>query len=300
MHRVERHGTAMGSELHVVVWARTAADRLADLAVRRVDMLEQCWSRFLPRSELARLNARAGHGPVPVSGDLARLVAALIEAYAWSEGDVDASVLGAMVAMGYDRDFACVIASGMPAAWPAQPATGMGGVLLHDGRASLPAGLGLDPGAIGKGLAGDIVATEIAAAGAAAVLVSIGGDVVTAGTPPDSPGWRISVRDDRAPTRPEIDVVTLSGDRSAVATSSGLRRRWSGRHHVVDPRSGRPAASDIAQATVIADCGWRAEAGATVALIRGSRSAAWLTARGCASILLDGWASALEGGRTHA
>lgn len=288
MQRAELHGRAMGSNLHVIVWARSSADRLAELAVRRVELLEQCWSRFRPDSELNLLNARAGHGAVPLSDDLYRLVSTMLEAYSWSEGDVDATVLGGIVAMGYDADFETIRATPMSPSWERVPGQGMDHVSVHEGTASLPRGVGLDPGAIGKGLAGDIVIEEIAAAGAHAVLVSIGGDIVTHGTPHDTGEWRISLRDDRTVAREEIDVITLSGDGRAVATSSILRRRWAARHHVVDPRTGSPVDSDAVQATVVADCGWRAEAGATVALVRGSASAPWLAARGCTAHLLAG------------
>lgn len=287
MQRAEVRGRAMGSDLHVVVWASGSADRLAELAARRVELLEQCWSRFRPDSELNLLHARAGHGTVPVSEDLHRLVSALVEAWSWSDGDVDATVLGAMVALGYDRDFGLIATAPMPSSWERVPGQGMGGVGVHAGAVSLPLGVSLDPGAIGKGLAGDIVTAEIAAAGASAVLVSIGGDVVTHGTPADTGEWRISLRDDRTPTRDEIDVIALAGEARAVATSSLLRRRWSGRHHIVDPRTGSPLDGDVVQASVVADCGWRAEAGATVALVRGSEAAGWLAERGCTAYLLE-------------
>lgn len=288
MQRAEVRGRAMGSDLHVIVWAPASAERLAELAAYRVELLEQCWSRFRPDSELNLLHARAGRGALPVSEDLHRLVSALVRACSWSEGDVDATVLGGMVAMGYDADFEVIRSTPMPPSWGRMPGTGMGEVRVGDGAVALPRGVGLDPGAIGKGLAGDIVTAEIAASGAHAVLVSIGGDVVTHGTPPDTGEWRISLRDDRTDARAEIDVVTLSGEARAVATSSTLRRRWSGRHHVLDPRSGSPVASNVVQATVVADRGWRAEAGATVALVRGSSSAAWLAERGCTAYLLAG------------
>ena len=286
MQRAEVRGRAMGSDLHTIVWARSSADRLATLAAHRVELLEQCWSRFRPDSELNLLNARAGHGVVPVSDDLRRLVSTMLGAYSWSEGDVDATVLGGMVAMGYDADFEMIRATPMPPMWERVAGQGMDGVSLLEGAIALEAGVGLDPGAIGKGLAGDIVVEETAEAGAHAVLVSIGGDIVALGTPHDTGEWRISLRDDRTAARGEIDVITLSGDGGAVATSSILRRRWAARHHIVDPRTGSPVDSDVVQATVVADCGWRAEAGATVALVRGSASDAWLAARGCTTYLL--------------
>lgn len=281
----------MGSDLHVIVWADAHAERLADLAVRRVDLLERCWSRFLPHSELNRLNARAGCGAVTVSEDLHRLVVSLVEAHRWSDGDVDATVLGSMVAMGYDADFATIASLPLEPSWDRLPGRGMAGVDVGAGCVALAPGTGLDPGAIGKGLAGDIVTEELADAGAYAVLVSIGGDVVTRGTPPDTVAWHVSVRDDRHADRPEIDVIELAGQRRAVATSSTLRRRWANRHHVIDPRTGHPTEGDVVQATVVAASGWQAEAAATVALIRGSASADWLAERGCTAHLLGGLAA---------
>jgi thiamine biosynthesis lipoprotein len=274
----------MGSDLHVVVWASgRAAERLADLAVLRVELLEACWSRFRPDSELNRLNARAGAGEVAVSEDLRRLVGVCAQAYTWSAGDVDASVLATMLALGYRQDFACA-AMALPTA--PLPAPGMVGVRIGESAVSLPAGVGLDPGAVGKGLAGDVVAAEIFQAGAQGVLVGLGGDVVTRGLPPDSGSWRVSMRDDRRAAVSEIRVLDLDSRHPAVATSSTLRRRWVGAHHVVQPRTGRPARSDVVQATVLADCGWRAEAAATVALVRGRSCAGWLAARGCTPHLL--------------
>lgn len=293
MLRAERMGRAMGSDLHVLVWAPTAvAERLADLAVRRIDLLEACWSRFRPDSELSRLNAAAGQGHLAVSEDLHRLVAVCVQAYRWSDGDVDASVLGSMLALGYREDFAAVLMA-LPADPTPRSAPGLAGVQMGERTVSLPAGVGLDPGAVGKGLAGDIVAGEIRAAGAQAVLVGLGGDVVTRGVPPDTGSWRVSMRDDRRTGGVEVRVIDVVTDCGAVATSSTLRRRWAGRHHVLSPRTGRPAHSDTVQATVLADCGWRAEAAATVALIRGSASADWLAARGCTAYLL---ASEVPGG----
>jgi len=286
MQRAERRGRAMGGDLHVVLWApHSAAEQLADLAVRRIELLESCWSRFRPGSELNRLNARAGQGYVEVSEDLRRLVAVCSDAFAWSAGDVDATVLGSMVAMGYSDDFTRV-ATALPASWVPRPAAGMAGVRIGPRSVSLPVGVGLDPGGVGKGLAGEIVTTEITDAGAGAVLVSLGGDVVTRGTPPGSDGWRISMRDDRLDAPTEVRMLELRGAQRAVATSSTLRRRWAGRHHVVNPRTGLPTDADVVQATVVADCGWRAEAAATVALVRGSACTGWLAGLGCTAYLL--------------
>ena len=89
-------------------------------------------------------------------------------------GLFDPTVIDSMNTLGYDRDFASVIARGAIAAATAQVnrAPGMQDVVLNEEAMTiaLPAGVGLDPGAIGKGLACDVVAGELYAAGAAGVL----------------------------------------------------------------------------------------------------------------------------------
>lgn len=291
--RAERRTHAMGTGVHVVVIAPGHyAAALAGLAVERISLLEDCWSRFRAASELSRLNARAGSGPVTVSNDLAALIAAMIRAAAWSEGACDASVLRAVEEIGYDADFSAVLArSAVEAATgPGCPAPGVSEIVLDpETRAvDVPVGVTLDPGAIGKGLAADIVADEIHDAGADGVLVNLGGDVSArgAGGASGEADWRVAIRDDRREESPIVATVSLADGQRAVATSSTLRRRWHGRHHVIDPDTGRSSASDVSQATVIAPTGWQAEAAATLALVRGTAHARpWLAREGLSAAL---------------
>jgi thiamine biosynthesis lipoprotein len=131
----------------------------------------------------------------------------------------------------------------------------------------LPAGVGIDPGGIGKGLAADIVVGELLGAGAAGALVSLGGDVRVAGEPPDGDRWTLVV--EHPVTGADLLAVGLVD--GAVATSSTLRRRWAveggTRHHVVEPTSGRSATGPLVAATAVAGEGWWAEALATAALL---------------------------------
>lgn len=303
MARAIRAFPAMGTQCEVTVDAVAGADALADLGIRRVALLEDCWSRFRPTSELSRLNARAGQGPVRVSEDIRTLVRTMRSAWERTGGRCDPTVLTAVHASGYDADFAEVIArgpqgtSGLPGAAPA-PTAGMSVVELGQDTVELPAGVGLDPGAIGKGLAADLVTEELMAAGAMGVMVNLGGDIRFAGSPGEDPAWVISVADERLPVD-RLDrafrwVSYQPGTSGAVATSTTLRRRWpSGaagrvRHHIIDPATGAVADIDLVQASVFAEEGWWAEAAATAALLLGPQAApAWLDAQGLSYVLLD-------------
>lgn len=265
----ERAFRAMGTDCRVLVFGDGSA-RLAALAEQRVALLEQCWSRFRADSELSRLNERAGSGPVAVSPDLALLVQAMVSAWQWTEGRFDPTVLRAMNDLGYDVDFATVIARDAVAFLAPRALVGMRDVLVADDSVTLPSGLGIDPGAIGKGLAGDVIADELMQAGARGVLVDLGGDIVLAGQPDDDV-WAIDISDDRDDSTFTTLTWPAPIEHLAIATSSTLRRRWAdGRHHVVDPRTGDIARGDLVQATVVATNGWQAEAAATCALVLGS------------------------------
>ena len=130
----------------------------------------------------------------------------------------------------------------------------------------------LDPGGIGKGLAADLVVASLLAKGAEGVLVSLGGDLAAAGTSPTTDGWLVDI-EDPLDTERVVRTVTISG--GGVATSSTTIRRWSApdggiHHHVIDPRTGRPSTTDLAAVTVVAPCGWQAEAAATALLLSGT------------------------------
>lgn len=291
MSRADLEFEAMGTHCHILVDVDgTSPDDLLALARLRVGLLEQCWSRFRPDSELSRLNERAGRGPIEVSDDLLVLVTHMRDAWERTDGLFDPTVLGAMRALGYDADFAQVTArpatSWHEVALTAVP--GMAGVQVDatEQTVTLPAGVGLDPGAIGKGLAADIVVDELSSASVRGVLVNLGGDLSVAGRT-DEP-WSIDVTDERLPAvdadrRLRTIRLPIGQHRWGVATSTTLKRRWAygRRHHVVDPRTGRPSAGDIAQVTVIATRAVLAEVTATAALLLPSSSAhAWLRRQG--------------------
>lgn len=249
---------AMGSAVEVVVIGGDEA--LAGRGLARVRELERRWSRFLPDSDVSRLNRAEGR-PVHVSPATTTLVQRAIAGWALTDGAFDPSVGPSLIAHGYDRDFELV--RGRIAAAPrASAAPGLGGVRV-DGRSStvtLPAGVFFDPGGIGKGLAADLAVDALLAAGAAGALVNVGGDLRVGGEPPDGDGWTITIPDPLAPHRELLRLAIPSG---AVATSGRLERRWSTvtgpAHHLIDPASGRPARTDVAAVTVVAGEAWWAE-----------------------------------------
>ncbi|MBI4932843.1 MAG: FAD:protein FMN transferase [Actinobacteria bacterium] len=283
----EFRGRVMASELHIITLGATPA-MVAD-AVAGLEHLERCWSRFIPTSDISRINATAG-GVLAVDDSTITLLASMIEGHRVTEGRFDPTVLPSLIEQGYaasisDPSLVTVLpADDSPTASVAQL------VLDPDGgTVAVPPGLALDPGGIGKGLAADLAVAMLRSRGASGALVSIGGDLAMSGSAVIDDGWLVKVEH-----ADPLDGVlcTLALDGGGVATSSTRSRRWvlddSERHHQIDPRTGRPSTTDLAAVTVIGRSGWLAEVHATAAIACGSTSVMrYLSDHGLSGVAID-------------
>lgn len=262
----------MGTTAHVLVVAADERDeqRLLDRAQARIDNLEQRWSRFIPTSELCRLNAAAGR--LAVVSDLTfEVVARAVDAWFLTEGRFDPTILPALRSAGYDRSFELVLDDLAGSTTTAAPrlAPGCAEIRLTPSvnGITLPVGVELDLGGIGKGYAADFVSEELIAAGAQGALVSIGGDLRCIGTPPWDEGWLVDVDDAFDADATARRLVLQEG---AVVTTTRTKRAWSkDSHHIIDPVTGRPAHTGLAAVTVLSGEAWWGEVFATAAFLAG-------------------------------
>ena len=302
-----------GVQLTVTDASQLAAARAmleADLAA--VDL---ACSRFRPDSEIAVLDramAGARAGPVTVSPLLAEAIAVALRAARLTDGDVDLTVGAAMNAVGYDRDFTLVQRTGPAVRLTVRTIPGWRQVEFDEQarRLRVPPGVRLDLGATAKAWAADRSAARIAAALGCGALVSLGGDIAVSGQTPAG-GWRIRVQDvsgqpEDPPAGPST-VVAMHG--GGLATSSTAARRWRRGgdvlHHILDPRTGLPAAPVWRTVSVAAASCTDANIASTAAIIRGRAAPDWLTGLGLPARLVDeasqvrtinGWPAETAGG----
>lgn len=299
---------ALGTSARLAVWPREnlgVAQAMVDDVLSALDLQA---SRFRQDSEISWLH-RTGGGVFMLSDGLAEAVGVALAAAEWTGGLADPTVGDAVISLGYDRDFAG-INSGLPGPLePSGPVPGWQTVRLDGPVLRLPAGVRLDLGATAKGLGSDRAArAALAACGwRGGVLVSLGGDIATSGTGPRD-GWPIVVADrpDPVPSAPSQLIRLPHG---AVATSSTTCRAWrrAGRelHHIVDPRTGQPAAGPWQTVTVAMSTCADANAAATAAIVAGAAAPDWLAQAGLPARLVSregdvhvvgGWPP-LDGGR---
>jgi thiamine biosynthesis lipoprotein len=274
----------MASQTRVVVIDAPHAS--LGLAEERLRSLERSWSRFLPDSDISRLNAMPDTW-VPVDPATITLIDKMKEAGELTDGRYDPTFLHELVTTGYDRSIDDATRVSVMIDLPClNHRIADVCIDLAATSVSLPRGMAIDPGGIGKGLAGDLVVAELLRSGARGALVSIGGDIAAGGVGPTGDGWVVDVADPFSEAGP---LATLAVSNGGVATSSTRTRRWVrdgvARHHVIDPTSGTMSLTDLAAVTVVAGAGWRAEAHATAALLCGSAGAiAYMNAHGVSGI----------------
>jgi thiamine biosynthesis lipoprotein len=247
--------------------------------------IDQACSRFRDDSELQRVRRAMGR-PVRVSALLAELIEVSLVAARRTDGDVDPTVGGALFGLGYDRDIADLPTYRSPARIVVAPAPGWQRVRLNGRDLTVPPGIQLDLGATAKAYAADRCARRVAERWGIGVLVSLGGDIATAGPGPEG-GWRILVRDQ--PGDPSCTVAIPGG--AALATSSTVSRQWrrGGRvlHHVLDPRTCQPVTPVWHTVSVAAYRCVDANTMTTAALVRGPAAPRWLRRLNVPARLVD-------------
>ncbi len=261
----------------------TVAEWLAEVPLWFADW-EQRLSRFRIDSELSRLNHSRGQA-LPVSSVLWDVVQTALRAADYSEGLVTPTLLRAMEVAGYDRNFSFLQAAGQPSCSPVHLKTNTLTevrdwrtieCIAHPRSIRLPLGVQLDLGGIAKGWAAERAVQQLSQHGPA--LVDAGGDIAVSGPQADGTAWPIGVTDPEGKT---VEMLMLS--EGGVATSGRDYRRWQKgdlwQHHILDPRTGQPAHTDVLTVTVIAPTTCEAEMAAKVVLILGSRDGLhWLEA----------------------
>lgn len=250
-------------------------------------------SRFLPQSELNHLNSAAGF-PTQVSQVVWDVLNASLSMAEWTSGLVVPTILKSLEQEGYDRTFDQILSNPdglipLPTAPSAAPRPGIWRAISLDPwthSICIPEGTGLDFGGIAKGWAAVEAATRLAQI--APALVDCGGDLAISSFQNSGQRWPVAIGD---PLSLRTSLGMLGLGKCGVATSGIDYHRWrkdgQWKHHIIDPRTGKSAETDLLSVTLVAPDAIQAEAAAKAVLILGSREGlAWLEARPFLSGLL--------------
>ncbi len=240
----------MGGDFHIDIVGE--GNELMNSTIELLADLERKWSRFLPDSEISRLNWAEGQA-LKVSDETLLLVEKLIEGWNATGGLFDPTTLPRTIANGYAQshsDASRITSLPVTATWPGDVA----GIVLNREKhlIKLPLGTTLDGGGLGKGLAADLAVEHIMKNGALGAMVNANGDVRVSGDSPDGNAWRIGIEHPMDAKQEIAQVQIVDG---AIVTSSRVHKVWDGvdgsTHHLINPKSGLSAQTKVLTTTVI-------------------------------------------------
>ena len=285
---------AMDTYMSVTAYGE-GAENAVTLAKDEVQRLDKMWSVTDENSEIYAVN---GGGEVTVSSETANLISFMLDMAKRTGGALEPTLYPVVKAWGFTGG-----ENRVPSGDEIQQLlknVGYEKVSLSGNTVTLPEGVMLDTGAVGKGYASDKAAQVLKENSVKSALVDIGGNIVLVGRKPDGEDWKIGVRD------PDGDGVVgiISASNCAIVTSGAYERNFTAADgtvygHIIDPKSGAPVDNDILSVTVIASEGRLCDALSTALFVMGKDGAAehWRTHKDFEMIMLckDGQAYVTEG-----
>lgn len=260
---------AMGTVMSYMAYGRHAEESLM-AAKAEMLRLESLLSRFLPNSEVNRINKSAGINCERVSNDLFAVLAQGRKYSQLSQGLLDVTI-GPLISL-----------------WAKENRKPPPGPIIRQLLQLVSyEDLELDPlnntarlirkcqaidlGCIGKGYAGDKIVEVYKRSELSSAYANLGGNVVTVGTKVDGQPWHVGIQH---PRKANKLIGSVSVADKAVITSGDYQRFFWGRdgkryHHILDPFTGYPAQSDLLSVTIVADSSTAADALSTILFVAG-------------------------------
>ena len=260
-------------------------NEICDAVYQFANELETKWSRYIPTSELMQINNNP-ESMIQVSDATLRLVNEMKNGFEVTQGIFSGNILGELIDLGFANSR---INPENVTNWQARAKSVADlsdvEIDLQNKSVSVPSGVALDSGGIGKGLAADLMSDYAMQLGAMGIAVFAGGDVAVKGMAPDAAGWKVNISD---PGDVDKFIDTISLSRGGLATSSPMGWRIKDAHHIIDPRTHKSSDSDVLQATIIAQNASQAEVLAKMCVILGSHEGiSRIDSLGVAALVID-------------
>jgi thiamine biosynthesis lipoprotein len=274
IRRLQQSRQALGSMAIITVVGELSREQeigiFADLW-DTVELFEQRFSRFLPKSELSVFNNAAGT-KVAVSSDFHQLLEASRQLSIQTQGLFNPFILPELQRAGYEASW--VDPKIHPASYFERQLVPIESLILYPDSAQIPADSALDFGGIGKGYLLDLLRQQLGGSALRGYWISLGGDILCQGYDLDRP-WQIFIQDALNLKLRSGEYNNPTGEAMAIATSGVTKRKGvhNGRpwHHLIDPRTGQPANTDILTATVVCRDAAKADVLAKCLVVLGSR-----------------------------
>ncbi|HIS69065.1 MAG TPA: FAD:protein FMN transferase [Candidatus Gallacutalibacter stercoravium] len=268
--RAERSLFAMNTYMTLTAYGESGEEALQE-AGALIEQLESRWSVTDENSEIYRANHSGGQ-TVTVSEDTAQLISFALEMAQKTGGALEPTIYPVLTAWGFT--------TGSKQVPPEEQIARLlqnvdySRIQLDGTDLTVPSGMDLDLGAVGKGYAADLVTEVLKEHGVESGLISLGGNIQAIGSRPEGGDWRIGIR---APWE-EGNLGVLEMSNAAVVTSGGYENYFEDEAgniywHILDPATGYPANSGLQSVTVIGEQGRLCDALSTSLFVMGAEKA---------------------------
>ena len=281
-------GTGFYFDTVVTITLYDAPDGMMEELLAECERFEEMLSKTIPGSDVDRINHAEGQ-PVQVSAETYEILKRAREISALTGGDFSVTIAPLTELWDFTGGTERMpTAEELEANLPLVDDSRL--ALEADNTVTLPAGMKIDLGGIAKGYIADSLAQRCREAGVPALL-NFGGNVYAVGVKPDGSDWRVGIRDPQHPNDGSVLRIILVKDRTVV--TSGTYERYFEKdgvryHHILDPRTGISAMSDLTSVTIVGESSMDADAMATACIVRGlPGSIQLLDEQGIAAVLVD-------------
>ena len=245
-------------------------DAALNESAQQINRLESLLSRTRQGSEVDALNR---NGSAAVSDETAQLLQSALSLCEKTGGAFDITIAPLVEAWNIHSESPRVLTADEIGAL--LPLVGSHHLHLDGSSVSIDEGCAIDLGGIAKGYASDVVAQIYRDNGVSGGWASLGGNVYAHGTKPDGSFWNVAVRDPRDSTG-SAAILSLSNE--FAVTSGGYQRYFTAEdgtvyQHILDPKTGRPAESDLLSVTIVSKSGTVADAYSTALYVMGESGA---------------------------
>ena len=268
----EADGFGMGTVISQKIYG-VNSKKAADEVFENIKYLEGLMTVNASGGDINRLNENAGKANIELAPETIAVIKSALKISKLSEGAFDITVAPVVKAWGIGTDEERIPSDeelGRLVSLIGYKNIYVEDKIMH--RASLKKqGQMIDLGGIAKGYAADKAIKIYKNNGIGSAFINLGGNVFTLGTKPDGTLWSIGIQNPRAGNGKIVGFVKVSN--KAVVTSGDYQRYFekNGKkyHHIMDPRTGRPAESGLMSVTIIAASATEADALSTAAFVLG-------------------------------
>lgn len=276
---------AMNTYMTFTAFGENAQAALTDVK-QMVQQTEGLWSVTDENSEIYRANHSNGQS-TDISEETADILSFMLEMAEKTDGALEPTIYPVLTEWGFTTDTKRI---------PSQEQiekqllnVGYERIKLDGNRLTVPKGMQLDLGAVGKGYTADLAEQILKDYGIESAVINLGGNIQVVGTRPDGSDWRVGIRDPFGDGN--LGILEISD--AAVVTSGGYENFFEDEEgnvywHILDASTGYPAENGLLSVTVVSSEGKLSDALSTSLFVMGAEAAEeyWRTNGGCEMLLV--------------